>query len=104
MSYRNAGREYASADQLLHAMTMQAIGVAWQVLDQHRAAYEKLIQANRDLDNFGHIVDPTLWIKARHGETGRNVEAQVKLAETTLRFLREVDAIKATLPQGSEVT
>jgi len=69
---------------------MQAIGLAHLLLNQHRERFELFLKARRDLDSFGHILDPTLF---RDVTSSRSVAQQVRMAETAMKFLRDVDEV-----------
>lgn len=82
---------FQSVAQIEHNMAFDAIAMRRHLLTQNRPKLEALIQADRDLDNFGHIVDPTLWKRVRMGPERANYEAQIKIAQATLAYLRELD-------------
>ena len=82
---------FQSVAQIEHNLAFDAIGMCRQLLTRNRPKLEALIQADRDLDNFGHIVDPTLWKRVRMGPERANYEAQIKIARATIAYLSELD-------------
>jgi hypothetical protein len=73
-----------------HEAAMQAIGLAHLLMNEHREHLARFLQARRDLDSFGHIVDPTLY---RDVTSSRSMAQQVRLVEAALAFLREAKAV-----------
>jgi hypothetical protein len=65
-----------------------AISTAAMILGTQRETFEQFMRESRDMDNFGHIVDPTLWNKPER----RAVEALLKpLYQAALDFLKSHD-------------
>jgi hypothetical protein len=95
-------REFSkSPDGIDHAMAMQAIGVTRMLLAVHRERFETFLEARRDMDSFGHILNPTLYRDVIHS---RSMAQQVKMVEAALAFLREVDAVAGELSGGDDRT
>jgi hypothetical protein len=74
---------------------MQAIGMAANILSQHRERYEALLKAKHFMDNVGFILDPTL---ARDAMYSKSLPLQLRLATAAIAFLNEYDAVGKELP------
>lgn len=73
--------------QELHDATA-AISLCATVLGAHRDLLERFMKELRDMENFGHIVDPTLFMSSER----RATEAILKpLYQAALAFLDEHD-------------
>lgn len=75
-----------------------AISMCAQILGTQRDLFERFMKESRDMENFGHIVDPTLF----KSEERRAVEALLKpLYQAALDFLdahdRQITAAKTAL-------
>lgn len=74
---------------------MQAIGMAANILSQHREKYEALLEAKRYMDDVGFIINPTL---ARDAMYSKSLPLQLRLATAAIAFLKEYDAVEKELP------
>lgn len=80
-----------------------AISTAALILGTQREVFEQFMRESRDMDNIGHIVDPTLWNKPER----RAVDALLKpLYQAALDFLkshdRQITATKTALAKVTE--
>jgi len=82
--------KYADKVSPEHKMAMEAIGFMRQILSQHRPQFEALLKANRDMSNFGGMLDPTLY---RDMLYSKSFDQQIRLVEAALAFLNSVDAV-----------
>ncbi|TIN76727.1 hypothetical protein [Mesorhizobium sp.] len=81
--------------------TNAAITTAALLLGAVKPTLEQFMRESRDMDNFGHITDPTLWMKPER----RATEALLKpLYQAALDFLRthdkQIAEAKATLEKA----
>lgn len=78
----------ADPTQKLLAAT-QAISTAVLILKMEVPTFSAFLKEARDMDNFGHIVDPTLWKKSERRAVTAVVEPLFKAA---LAFVAEYEA------------
>jgi hypothetical protein len=77
-----------------HKMAMDAIGMIRQVLSPHREVMERLLDSERQMHNFGHVLNPTLYNDMIYS---KSFEQQTRLIKAALAFLDEADAVAAEL-------
>ena len=78
-----------------HTQAMQAVALCLQLLEPHLGTLERLVEADRQLDTLGIILDPTLWKRARvEQRTRRNLERQVVMAGAAMDFVRVLRGIR----------
>ena len=66
-----------------------AISTAAMVLKMEMPTFEAFLEECRDMDNFGHIVDPTLYNKSERKAVSALLEPMFKAAVT---FVKAYDA------------
>lgn len=71
---------------------MEAIGMFRHMLGQHRPAFEALLKAERDMHNFGGLIDPTLY---RDMLYSKGFKQQLRLVKAAVKFLDEIEAVAA---------
>lgn len=86
------GTKYADKVDPQFKMAMEAIGFFRQMLGQHRGEFEKLLKAKNDMDNFGGLLDPTLY---RDMIYSKQFKQNLRLVRAALTFLDEIDAVAA---------
>lgn len=84
--------KYADKVSPAHKMAMEAIGMLYQVLNQHRKQFEELIESERNMHTVGAILDPTLY---RDMLYSRSFAQQMRLVRAAVAFLKEVDGVYA---------
>jgi hypothetical protein len=77
----------APQEQLLAAA--QSVSTAVMILKAELPTMEAFLKEARDMDNFGHIVDPTLWKNPERRAVSAVVEPLFKAA---IAFVRAHDA------------
>ena len=89
--------KYADKTTLEHKMAMEAIAMFRSLLGQHRPQFEALIEAERDMHNFGGVVfNPTLF---RDMLQSKSFALQIRMVKAALVFLDEIDAVAKELPE-----
>lgn len=63
-----------------HRAAMQAIGVARLMLADHRAHFETFEKARRNMDDFGGMLDPTLYRDLLHSRSFAQQERMIRAA------------------------
>lgn len=86
----NIEAKYADKVTLEYRMAMEAIAMFRFMLSPHRQQFEALLKAKRDMDNFGGLIDPTLY---RDMLQSKGFAQQIKLVEAALVFLNVVDTV-----------
>ena len=76
---------------------LEAIGVLRLVLGAHRKAFQQLVDADRNMDNIGGLLHPSLY---RDMLESSNYKANIRLCKATLAYLDEIDAVTETLKNG----
>lgn len=71
---------------------MGAIQVASVLLELHAGLMRRFLKETRDLDNFGHILNPTLWKDSERRAVSALVEPLFRAA---LTFTEAVSAQRA---------
>lgn len=84
--------KYASKVTPEYRAAFDAVFIARMMLTQHREQYEALLKAKQDMDNFGGLIDPTLYRDMLHS---KNFERQLRAVEAAIKFLDVVDGIAA---------
>ncbi len=98
MSYQqDIIEKYAKHVTPEHRMAMQAIGLFRNMLAQHREQFEALVKAERDMHNFGGMIDPTLYRDMLHSDS---IKQQLRLVKAALAFLDEIDAVAAEVEKA----
>lgn len=82
--------KYADKVTPEHQMAMEAIGMFRLMFGQHRPAFAALLKAERDMHNFGGMLDPTLY---RDMIYSKSFEQQIRLVKAALKFLDEIEAV-----------
>ena len=77
----------ADPKQQLHEAA-GAIQAATQLLGPHLDLMRRFLKETRDMDSFGHVVDPTLWKKSERRAANAFVEPLFRAA---LAFNEAVD-------------
>ena len=77
-----------------HAMAMEAVGFAAQLLTPNHDALAALVEAERGMHSHLHITDPTLYGRVIND---RGFDQQVRLARAALAFILAVQEVKAEL-------
>lgn len=78
-----------------HVQAMNVIALCFQLLEPNAPTLERLLEADRQLDTLGIILDPTLWKRARMEQrTRRNLERQVAMAGAAMDFVRVLRGIR----------
>lgn len=90
----NIAAKYADKVSPEHKMAMEAIGMFRLMLSQHRPQFEALLKAKNDMDNFGGLLDPTLY---RDMIQSKSFEQQIRLVKAALAFLDAVDLVAAEI-------
>lgn len=93
--------KYRDKVDLIHKQAVEAIGMAYFMLDINRAHFEVFMEAKRRMESIGHITDPTLY---RDMLYSKSFERQTKLIEAALAFLRCLDPIVAEVESGDAQT
>ena len=65
-----------------HGLAMTAIGLARSMLEGQREQLEKFLAAERDMHNFGGLLEPTLYRDMLHS---KSFAQQVRLARASIR-------------------
>jgi len=73
-----------------HQMAMEAIGLFRVMLGQHRPTFEALVKAERDMHDFGGMIDPTLY---RDMLYSKSIKQQLRLVKAAIMFLDEIEAV-----------
>jgi len=81
-------------DDLEHKMSIEAIGFAFQMMEQHKKRYEDLIKAKNDMENHGLLIDPTLYLWM---EKSQNVKLQILMAQAAIDFINAIEKVKLQL-------
>jgi hypothetical protein len=68
---------------------LAAIGVAAELLAPHRDLFDRYARERRDMDNFGHIVDPTLFKSSERRATDAIVGPCFAIARDFLVTIEE---------------
>ena len=87
--------------QMAMQMAMQCIVTCRQILEANKKQYEDLINGKQYMDSVGGLLNPSLY---RDMLYSKNFEVQLKLAEAAMKFLRETDAIIATIQENVGAT
>lgn len=67
----------------------RAVSTAIAILKMEMPTIDAFLKESRDMDNFGHVVDPTLWMSSER----RAADAVVKpLFEAAVAFVKAYDA------------
>lgn len=82
-----------------HAMAMDAVGLAAQLLTTQADTLAALIKAERDMHNFMHITDPTFYKQAM---SSKSLALQVRMARAALAFINEIQGVKNELSEAAE--
>lgn len=82
-----------------HRRAMEAVAFAAQLLTPHHDPLAALVEAERGMHSYLHVVDPTLY---RRAINDRGLEQQVRLARAALAFIQAVQEVKAELLEGGE--
>ena len=90
--------KYAGSVTPEHQMAMEAIGMFRLMLGQHRPQFEALLKAKRDMDNFGGLIDPTLYRDMLHS---KSLEQQIRLVTAALAFLDVIDSVAHEVEENS---
>ena len=85
------GEKYRDKVSPEHLAAMQAIGMMWQLLGQHREQFDALLKAENDMHNFGGLIDPRLYRDMIYSESFKQ---QIRLVKAAVAFLKEIDAVK----------
>lgn len=86
----NIEEKYADKVTPEYRMAMEAIGMFRLMLGQHRPQFEALLKARRDMDDFGGLIDPTLYRDVLYS---KNLERQIRMVEAVIKFLDVIDAV-----------
>ena len=84
-----------------HKLAMDTIGFLYQTLKAVKPHLETLLEAERQMHNIGHILDPTLY---RDMIYSKSFQAQIKVARAALQFVNAVDEVAADFGIEKEVT
>ena len=82
--------KYAGKVSPEHEIAMQSIGLANQIMGLHREQFEKVLRSERDMHNFGGMLDPTLYRDMLYSDSFKQ---QIRLIKAALAFLDEVGAV-----------
>lgn len=73
-------------------MAMQAIAMVRQMLNIYRPQYEELLTAWKNMDDFGGMLDPTLYRDALYS---KSFAQQLRVVNGALAFLKLLDDVEA---------
>lgn len=86
------------ADDAIHKMAFDAIGLAAQLLTPQADYLGKLIDAERRMHSYAHITDPTLYKAAIHS---KGLAQQIVLAKAAVAFVLAVQGVKDEIAKGA---
>ena len=75
-----------------HEIAMQAIGLARMMLADYREHFERFRQARRNMNDFGGLLDPTLY---RDMLQSKSFAQQERLIAAAVAFLAATDDVVA---------
>jgi hypothetical protein len=78
---------------------LECIAMLRIVLGQHREAMELLVEKDKQMDNIGGLLHPSLY---RDMISSPNYKANIRLVKATLKYLDEIDEVTEVLRRGSE--
>lgn len=86
--------KYADRVSPIHQAAMDSIGLAAQLLGQHRDQFERILKSKDYMDNVGGLLDPTLY---RDMLQSKSFAHQLSLIRATITFLDEIDKVRNDL-------